>query len=444
MQGVMLHLIRSLIRLVPLALIIIFIIGTVGPGPALADPGWYDTDWQYRKKITINSGNVTGNLSNFPVLISIVSDSDIGSHAQLNGNDILFTQVDEVSKIPHEIESFSSNGATANLTAWVKVPSLSSTTDTVIYIYYGYGAAGNQEDPSNVWDSNYKMVQHLHETSGTHYDSTQFNNDGTSNITPASNQNATGMINGADYFDGSDDYVDCGNDPNLQITANLTVEAWAKRDVLDAYQTLVSKNSFNAKRAWFIRLENNTGGNKVRFYASKDGTTSQLLDSDTAINDTGWHYFVITYQYVSDGASQVRMYIDGSLDKSDNTFIGDIYGESPVDVLIGALYSSGDAINNVHQGTIDEVRISDNARTADWIKTSYNNQDNPSAFFTLDSEQNAPAGPTAVGGKILTVNKAMVLAPWILIAIALCIVIIRLIQHFRKKVSSHSPHEDNP
>jgi len=98
----------------------------------------------------------------------------------------------------------------------------------------------------------------------------------------------------------------------------------------------------------------------------------------------------------------------------------------------------------VHQGTIDEVRISNKIRDADWIKTSYNNQSNPSAFLTLDSEQNAPAGPTAVGGKILIVNKAMVLAPWILIAIALCIVIIRLIQHFREKASSRSPHKDTP
>lgn len=76
-----------------------------------------------------------------------------------------------------------------------------------------------------------------------------------------------------------------------------------------------------------------------------------------------------------------------------------------------------------------------------WTKTGYSNQHNPSAFLTLDSEQ-TPPGPVAVGGKILTVNKVMVLVPWILVGIAFIIVIIRLVQHFRKKMLSRSPPEE--
>ena len=53
----------------------------IGPGVARADPGWYNPDWNYRKKITLNSDNISGsdNLTYFPVLISL---TDIDRAAQ--------------------------------------------------------------------------------------------------------------------------------------------------------------------------------------------------------------------------------------------------------------------------------------------------------------------------------------------------------------------------
>jgi hypothetical protein len=50
-----------------------------------------------------------------------------------------------------------------------------------------------------------------------------------------------------------------------------------------------------------------------------------------------------------------------------------------------------------------------------------------------------PVSPTVIGGKVYIVNKAMVLAPWILIAMGFSIVVIRVVQHFRRKTASRSP-----
>lgn len=429
MQGLMSHLNKSLIRLVPLALIIVFIIGAIGPSPVQADPGWYDTDWQYRKKIIINSSNVTGDLTDFPVLISIVSDGDIGSHAQLDGEDILFTQGDEVSKIPHEIESFSSNGATANLTAWVKIPNLSSTTDTDIYIYYGNGSIGNQEDPTNVWDSNFQMVQHMEEASGgpgAITDSTSYNNNGTDYNSPTFG--ASGKNDGAIGFVGtSAQYIDCGNDSSLDITGNITVEAWIYPTDSNTNKGIVAK--YQGTNPSYYLLFDGTG--HIDFVVQSSPFTRSADAGTPSTNN--WHHVVGVYDQ-----SKVRIFLNGVETIGDNYF-STIDSTSSI-VTIGSWYDNTSSFD--FTGIIDEVRISNTNRSADWIKTSYNNQSNPSAFFTLGSEQNAPA-PVAVGGKILIVNKAMVLAPWILIAIALCIVIIRLIQHFRKKTPSRSPHEDN-
>ena len=38
------------------------------------------------------------------------------------------------------------------------------------------------------------------------------------------------------------------------------------------------------------------------------------------------------------------------------------------------------------RGQIDEVRISDSIRSADWIAAEYNNQNSPSTFYTLGPE----------------------------------------------------------
>src|SRR6185436_4486853 len=93
-----------------------------------------------------------------PVLIS-VTDANLQAGAQASGNDILFTDGDGVTKLAHEIEKYSSvNG---NLIAWVQVPSVSPTSDTVLYLYYGNGSAADQQNRTAVWDSSYKGVWHL-------------------------------------------------------------------------------------------------------------------------------------------------------------------------------------------------------------------------------------------------------------------------------------------
>ncbi|MBU1940136.1 MAG: DUF2341 domain-containing protein, partial [Candidatus Thermoplasmatota archaeon] len=137
---------------------------------------WWNTNWSYRKSITIDSTKVFGEspLLNFPVLIDI-TDDNLSSKAQSGGDDIIFTDYYGL-KLHHEIEYY--NNDTGHLIAWVNVTSLSNIINTTLYLYYGNPVCGSQENPGGVWNSNYVMVQHLNETSGMHYDSTSYDNDG--------------------------------------------------------------------------------------------------------------------------------------------------------------------------------------------------------------------------------------------------------------------------
>ena len=80
--------------------------------PMVQTNGWFNLstsgqcDWPYRKSITIDHTHVASpGQSSFPVLISVTSDPDLSAHARPDGNDLLFTSADGVTKLSHEIES---------------------------------------------------------------------------------------------------------------------------------------------------------------------------------------------------------------------------------------------------------------------------------------------------------------------------------------------------
>ena len=49
---------------------------------------------------------------------------------------------------------------------------------------------------------------------------------------------------GSINFDGTNDYVNCGNASSLDITGNtLTLSAWVRADIITSYRTIIHKDS---------------------------------------------------------------------------------------------------------------------------------------------------------------------------------------------------------
>jgi hypothetical protein len=85
----------------------------------------------------------TSDLVDFPVLISLTNTSlkttgNCGYVQNSNGYDIIFSDVTQTTRLDHEIEKYDS--AAGELVAWVRVPTLSATSDTTIYLHYGHGS----------------------------------------------------------------------------------------------------------------------------------------------------------------------------------------------------------------------------------------------------------------------------------------------------------------
>jgi len=225
------------------------------------EPGaWWDGNWLYRKEIVIDHTLVDENLTNFPVLIANSSDVDLALHAQDSGDDIVFTDYSGV-KLNHEIELF--NGTSGELVAWVNVTSLSADVDTVLYLYYGNSFCSNQENIVGTWSDDYQLVQHLKETSGLHYDSTSYGNNGT-NV--GSDPDGVGKIDGCNVFDGADDYVNCGDDSSLSMSDKMTISAWFNPDSLAASTVdhcIINKGDTHQVANYQFDINNGDG---LRFY----------------------------------------------------------------------------------------------------------------------------------------------------------------------------------
>jgi Domain of unknown function (DUF2341)/Putative peptidoglycan binding domain/Purple acid Phosphatase, N-terminal domain len=101
---------------------------------ATSSPGWYNTNWVYRRPITVSNTN-TSTLTNFQVNINLTSSTFDFSKASSTGADLFFTDADGLTPLNFWIESYSQTSSTASL--WVKVPSISASSTKTIYLYYG-------------------------------------------------------------------------------------------------------------------------------------------------------------------------------------------------------------------------------------------------------------------------------------------------------------------
>ncbi len=355
--------------------------------------------YNYRKSITINSDQVGGNadLTNFPLLVHI-TDTDLRDHVNsANGFDIAFTSDDGVTQLDHELEKYVSG--TGELVVWVRMQSLDHNDDTRIFMYYDNIAISSDQSSTGTWASDYESVWHLDESSsggaGDFKDATSNGNDLTGSGGLAANtptQSGSGRVANAQSFDGTDGLLATGYKGVLGTTSR-TVSAWLQTSTnFDAFLGYGLNGSLDGYK-WQLRT--NTSGQVALEPQGVDHT------SPTAITDGGWHYVVVTLD--NDGTpnlNETNIYIDGSPANGTPGSV-DINTQSGSDVRIGFALNGG--ANWV--GLIDEVRLSKVAKTAGWIETEFNNQNDPSSFYTLGNEQGV-WGPGGVPSNLVLWLKA--------------------------------------
>jgi len=332
----------------------------------------FDEGWQYRKKITIDHDLITDDLVDFPVLISVV-DSDLRDKAQNDGDDILFMDGTGIAnRLVYENEYY--DDSTGNLIAWVNIPSLSKNVDTVFYMYYGNSGCNNQEYPEIVWYSDYLAVWHMDGSTATKIlDSTINGYDGTGD-TGSPDYKSTGKIGYAIDFEETD--TDCINMEKVVITgetSEITIECWGKLE--DAGGVIIE--SYHNWETW----------GECFGFCDNEYKYHNWWDTPSITMMPAGEFAYNCWTYDGSGSEGASAYKNGNIVTVNNAIFHGGWTNSGENILtIGV---GGNPLD-YFDGIIDEIRISNIARSSTWIETSYNTMNDPSSFMSFGPEESNP------------------------------------------------------
>ncbi len=328
-----------------------------------ASTAWWNSSFQYRTPVSISNGGI--GLSEHQINLSVdTSALIIAGKMQAGCEDIRFVASDDSSQLAYWIESGCN---TTETKIWTKVSSIPAGASS-IYMYYGNSSVPGASDGDATFGlfnvSGIAGFWHMDEaawsgTSGEVKDET-----GVNNGTRAGDANTVsgGKFGRAGSFDGTGDYVNCANDTSLDVTGEITIEAWIKLASAGTSPIRIVDKEDTGWKGYLLGYSS-AYNNEISFILGGDHDSA--VSSASSITDTANFYHIAV---TADPATQeTKFYINGSLDVTRATNYGYL-DTTPNDLWIGASSRIGSLF---FDGIIDEVRVYDRALNATEVSAVY-------------------------------------------------------------------------
>ena len=312
------------------------------------------------RKIFIRTGpagaDITEDLQDFPLGIRLTEEHFDFDASVFTGENVSF--IDSLGqRLNHEIEYW--NSMTKSALFWVLVPHVAGANDEQ-YILMKWGDSALSETPASgtVFSStnNYRGVWHL-DNSLT--DATEFANHGADLFTTP----VYGILGPARSFSrDNSSHIQIPNTTHFNIEGQITVSAWVQFETPGLYwDPIVAKggDSFRLHRTYDFE------GASFSVTAFDDTLVHIDARGETPVTDGGFHFLV----GVRD-ADSIRIYVNGILDTS--TAHNGLLTWTNDELLMIGKNTEHDTRN--FEGIIDEVRVSDTARSPEWIRLCYETQ----------------------------------------------------------------------
>jgi hypothetical protein len=324
-------------------------------------------------KATFTGYTKAGALTNFPALM--VFGSNLATNgfaysqmASTNGWDLVFMNSNATQTLNYEIEKWNTNG---NSYVWVQVPQL--TSDTWIWACWGdsnlASAPASCTTNGSAWSNGYVSVWHFGEAAGVPHDST---GNGANGETVAAygdvNQGVAGRIgNGCSFPGGS--YISASGANLPAGSSPRTLSAWFEKSptrIVFPGEEIVGygNNSAPGDRFGLWIGGNNSVPNALGI--ESQGSTRTFVWS----GDFNWHCLAAVLPAGQADSSGVNLYYDGT-ENTSASGSGTI-DTTPDELCFAAIpgYHTDDTTYDF-KGILDEVRISNVARTANWLWAEY-------------------------------------------------------------------------
>jgi len=299
--------------------------------------------YKYRKRITFDPTKVAGaiDLTDFPALINISSDNDLrtvansGHVESASGFDIIFTAADGVTLLTFQLEKYTATNG--QYTAWVKIPILSTSINTDIYMYYGNTAIVTDQSSTAVW-TNYHGVWHLENSSFADNSPSGYNltNNGTTNQAPA-------FINGGRANNGTQWLEVANTFPN--ITSDFTMSAWFYSSNVGTAGQRVFCDDVNNSGGYALSL-GDPGSGALRFFARSTSPVSLDTPNNTIVNNT-WYYV----SAVADVTNKIKRIFVNGVQIVSATYTGN-WGTDAGNCSVAGETAAGETANRLN-GRID-------------------------------------------------------------------------------------------
>jgi hypothetical protein len=327
----------------------------------------------FHRSITIDHTQVgASDLTDFPLLVAgtfsyLATVANGGNVQNSSGFDVIFTS-DSAGLTTLAFEPVLYIASTGQVVFWVKVPTVSHTVDTVIYIRYGNASiTTDRSNKTGTWDSNYLAVYHLSESSNPFNDSTSNAKNSTAGTYPS--QVSGNFGNAQSFVSGSSQHIDVP--VILHATGSpgppVTVSAWYKSS------TAIVNAIFDGRSLSHIGVVLYVDASGFAHFFVNESPGSQDAAGSTNLSDGNWHYIV---GVINPGTSHM-LYVDGAQIITEGTSNWGGAGSST-----GRIGGSWDP--NYSTSVIQEARGSKIDRSS-WITAEYNNQKPSSTFLTISA-----------------------------------------------------------
>jgi hypothetical protein len=322
-------------------------------------------DWSYSAKIMINSTSglgLSGNVTDFPVLVRLDQTFPFNQTSP-NGNDIRFSKSNG-NGLSFEIELWDAAGDEAVI--WVKIDTVYQSTPQVITIYWGNNSVESESNGVAVFApaNGFSGVWHMSE-SPTGANAIPDRTGNGFHGSPVGNMTAGDVVSGvagrALDFDGTDDYLDLGT-IDSDFSGGVTLCGWMNYDNFNTWSRLLDFGNAASDNAIFIGNIGNSNDVRWELWASGAST----LDVYDVLSQNTWIYLCGT---AGDDGNMV-LYVDGEPAGSQTG------QQAPNNVsrTSCAIARSNWGADALYDGQLDEIRLSTEARSADWIMLNYQTQ----------------------------------------------------------------------
>lgn len=321
-----------------------------------AGTAWYEADpWTYRRALTVPAASVAGDLTDLPLLVQL-DDPALAAAAQPDGSDLRFTAGDGSTLLPFEIERWNAVGG--ELTAWVRVPSVSAASGTQLYLYAGAPDAPDAQSPRAVWfdaDAVWHLAEDPDGSAPLADDDGPRNADGTPRGSMTTADQVPGIHGSGLRLDGVDDHIEVPAVP-IGAAGGFTVSAWLRGDTFGGDAAIIDAGSgaTSTVSMWLDPVSTTVA--VVRATIDIDGTPVEATGDMVAAG--AWHHVAASW----DGAELI-VWVDGAAGTPAEA-VGSL-GQSTEPMRLGDRGAGRPAAP--FDGTLDEVRISQRAEPAAWF-----------------------------------------------------------------------------